>query len=138
VSKRKRPRIQFVRGPGTFKGETRLSLFINGKLVSAPPTNVKLLAYLHQHLGRVVPMHRLCFLLGFPNMTEADRHILHQYASWIGRTLAEHGLPYCLTVGSATRYARSRRKEGESDECKPRYVIAIDGTPRTTATARSW
>jgi hypothetical protein len=55
--------------------------------------------------GYVVPMHRLCFLLGFPNMTEADRHILHQYASWIGRTLAEHGLPYCLTVARNVGYA---------------------------------
>ena len=33
----KTARLQFVRGPGTFKGETRLLLFINGKHVSAPP-----------------------------------------------------------------------------------------------------
>jgi DNA-binding response OmpR family regulator len=105
TGRRKPARIAFARGPSTFKGETRLLLFINGRHVSAPPTNVKLLAYLHQHLGQAVPMHRLCRLLGFPNMTQADRHILRQYLHWIGRTLAEHGLPYCLTVARNVGYA---------------------------------
>jgi DNA-binding response OmpR family regulator len=100
----KRPAgIAFARGPGMFKGETRLVLFINGEYVSAPPTNVKLLAYLHRHLGQVVPMQRLCFVLGFPNMTDAERHIVRQYMTWIRQLLDEHG--YRITVDRNFGYA---------------------------------
>jgi len=98
-------RIAFAHGPGTFKGERRLLLLINGEHVSAPATNVRLLAYLHKHRGQVVALHNLCRLLGFPDVTEVERHILRQYTSWINRTLAAQGLPYCLTVARNVGYA---------------------------------
>ena len=102
---RKSARIAFAHGPGEFKGEQRLLLFINGEHVSAPATNVKLLAHLHEHRGQVVPLHTLCRLLGFPIMTEAELHVLRQYTSWINQTLAQYRLPCCLTVARNVGYA---------------------------------
>jgi DNA-binding winged helix-turn-helix (wHTH) protein len=96
-------RIGFANGRGTFNGESRLLLFINDELVTAPATNVKLLAYLHEHLGQVVPMDRLCLQLGFPNVTEANRHILRQYMAWIRQMLDPHG--YRVTVDRNFGYA---------------------------------
>jgi DNA-binding response OmpR family regulator len=103
--KAKRARISFVRGPGTFKGETRLLLSINGEHVSAPATNVKLLAYLHKHLGQVVSFHRLCLTLGYPIVRDAERHILRQYITWMRQLLDEHGVPYRLAVARNVGYA---------------------------------
>jgi DNA-binding response OmpR family regulator len=101
----RRKRLAFVRGPGTFKGGSRLLLFINGEHISAPATNVKLLAHLYKHRGQVVPLHSLCRLLGFPLVTEVERHILRQYTSWISQRLSEHRLPYCVTVARNVGYA---------------------------------
>jgi DNA-binding response OmpR family regulator len=101
----RRPILQFVPGPGTLKGETRLLLFINGKHVDAPATNTKLLACLHQHMGKVFTFHRLCRLLGFPNMTDAELHMLRQYITWMRQVLDEHGMPYRLAVDRSVGYA---------------------------------
>jgi DNA-binding response OmpR family regulator len=92
----KRPILKFVRGPRLFRGQTRLLLFINGQHVSAPATNTKLLAYLHAHLGKAISFHRLCLILGHSNKTEAERHILRQYVTWIRQLLDEHRAPYRL------------------------------------------
>jgi len=101
----KGPALIFVRGPGTFKGETRLLLYIDGKHVSAPATNVKLLAYLHARLGLVIPFERLLLQLGIPNARERDRHILRQYVTWMRQFLVEHDTRYCLAVARNFGYA---------------------------------
>jgi DNA-binding response OmpR family regulator len=103
--RRKRARIAFARGPGIFKGERRLLLFINGHYVHAPATNVKLLAYLYAHLGLVIPFEALLLQLGIPTARERDRHILRQYVTWMRQFLVEHDTHYRLTVARSFGYA---------------------------------
>ena len=98
-------RWKFVRGPAIFKGETRLLLFIDGKYVSAPATNVKPLAYLYRRLGQVIPFEALLLQLGIPNARERERHILRQYVTWMRKFLVEHDTPYRLAVARGFGYA---------------------------------
>src|SRR5262249_6453287 len=87
-----------LRARPRFKGETRLLLYIDGKHVSAPATNVKLLAYLHARLGLVIPFEALLPQLGIPNARERDRRILRQYVTWMRQFLVGHDTPYRFTV----------------------------------------
>jgi hypothetical protein len=97
ASRPNRPILKFVPNEA-FKGETRLLLFINGRHVSAPAINTKLLAYLHAHLGKAISFHKLCLILGHPNGTAAELHILRQYTTWVRHLLDEYHLPYRLAT----------------------------------------
>jgi len=94
-----------LRARPRFKGETRLLLYIDGKHVSAPATNVKLLAYLHARLGLVIPFEALLPQLGIPNARERDRRILRQYVTWMRQFLVGHDTPYRFTVARNFGYA---------------------------------
>lgn len=80
-------------------------MFIDGEQIDAPAINVKILAYLHSHLAKVVPVHRLCELFGYPHPTRAERLILHQYTNRIRRLLDHHDAPYRLAVAYGFGYA---------------------------------
>ena len=102
--------IEIVRG--TTEGEERYEavlLFINGHHVQASPTVVALLAYLYDHLGRVIPYKELCLFLGhktgYEHQLQARRHLLRQYTLAIKRTLTTYRAPYVLAVAPNVGYA---------------------------------
>ena len=95
--------IELVRGQiDDPKQQGLLLLFINRRLVQATQTQVALFARLYRSRGRVVPYRELSKIMGHVG---ENRPSLWQYIRWIKRLLAEHKLPYVITMALEIGYA---------------------------------
>jgi hypothetical protein len=72
-------------------GQDKLILFIKGREVEAPSEkHIALLDYLHKNRGHLVTYQQLGLILGHKSFRKPQLHVLRQYVSWIGKTLASH------------------------------------------------
>ena len=85
-------------------GRPKLVLFIKGRQVDANQTQTALLACLHENQGHIVSYKQLGRLLGHKFTGTEQRHILRQYASWVGKTLAAHKALCILAVAPRIGY----------------------------------
>ena len=85
-------------------GRAKLVLFIQGRLVEASQKQMAVLACLHENQGHVVPYGQLSRIIGHKSAQTQQLHILRQYASWIGKTLAAHKALCILAVAPRVGY----------------------------------
>jgi DNA-binding response OmpR family regulator len=85
-------------------GRAKLVLFIKGREVEASQKQVAVLACLHKNQGHLVSYQQLGKILGHRFARTPQRHVLRQYASWIGKTLAAHKALCMLAVAPRIGY----------------------------------
>ena len=86
-------------------GQVKLLLFIKGRQVEAPTEkHTASLDCLHRNRGHLVTYQQLGLILGHKIFRKLQRHILRQYLSWIGKTLAAHKALCILAVAPGIGY----------------------------------
>ena len=86
-------------------GQAKLVLFIKGRQVEAPTEkHTALLDCLHKNRGQLVTYQQLGLILGHKTFRKPQRHVLRQYVSWIGKTLAAHKALCILAVAPDIGY----------------------------------
>ena len=96
--------IRIERESARKNGQANLVLFIKGRQVDASQTQMAMLAYLHKNQGYIVSYEQLGQILGHKFARPQQRHILRQYASWIGKTLSAHRALCILAVAPRVGY----------------------------------
>jgi len=97
--------IRIVREKDKETGQAKLVLFIKGRRVEAPTEkHTALLDYLHKNRGHLVTYQQLGLILGHKTFRMPQRHVLRQYVSWIGKTLAAHKALCILAVAPDIGY----------------------------------
>jgi len=86
------------------KGRDKLVLFIKGRKVKTFPSQVALLACLHENQGHIVSYQRLGAILGYESTQDRHRRTLRQHMLWIKKTLAAHKALCMLAVAWDTGY----------------------------------
>jgi DNA-binding response OmpR family regulator len=86
-------------------GQVKLLLFIKGRQLEAPTEkHTALLDCLHRNRGHLVTYQQLGLILGHKTFRNPQLHILRQYVSWIGKTLAAHKALCILAVAPGIGY----------------------------------
>ncbi len=97
--------IRIVREKDKENDQTKLVLFIKGRQVDTPTQkHTALLACLHENQGHIVSYMQLGLILGHKSFRKPQRHVLRQYVSWIGKTLAAHRALCMLAVAPDIGY----------------------------------
>jgi len=96
--------IRIARESAKGNGQAKLVLFIKGRQVNASQKQTALLACLHKNQGHLVSYQQLGKILGRKLARTPQRHVLRQYASWIGKTLAAHKALCTLAVAPRVGY----------------------------------
>jgi DNA-binding response OmpR family regulator len=96
--------IRIERERAKESGQIKLILFIKGCQVEASQKHTALLACLHENQGHVVSYRQLGLILGHKSTRTSQLHILRQYVSWIGKTLAAHKALCILAVAPRVGY----------------------------------
>ncbi len=97
--------IRIVREKDKENDQAKLVLFIKGRQVDAPTQkHTALLACLHENQGHIVSYMQLGLILGHKSFRKPQRHVLRQYVSWIGKTLAAHRALCMLAVAPDIGY----------------------------------
>jgi len=97
--------IRIVREKDKENGQAKLVLFIKGRQVKAPTQkHTALLGCLHENQGHIVSYMQLGLILGHKSFRKPQRHVLRQYVSWIGKTLAAHRALCMLAVAPDIGY----------------------------------
>ena len=96
--------IRILQESAKKNGQAKLVLFIKGRQVEASQKHKALLACLHENQGHIVSYKQLGRILGHKSTRAQQLHILRQYASWIGKTLAAHKALCILAVAPRIGY----------------------------------
>ena len=83
---------------------SKLVLFIKGREVEASQKQVAVLACLHENQGYVVSYKQLGRIFAHKSARAQQLHILRQYVSWVGKTLAAHKALCMLAVAPRIGY----------------------------------
>ena len=115
----------------------RLVLFINGQRVNVRrgQTQLTLLAYLLDNLGRAVPHRRLFTVIGRKSANWSARHLLRQYMSMLRELLLANKAPVVIATVHDVGYALCEIAENPRHTSRARKS---NGVSRLGKTVRHW
>lgn len=98
-------KLKRIRIEQTSCDQSKLLLFVGGKLVAIPQAPLVVLECLYQNQGCLVPYEQLGLRLGYESTQRPQRHRIRQYVTVVKRLLVKNDARYVVTVAEGAGYA---------------------------------